>query len=92
MLMSFLGSSPHNSKIISFLTTSASFSLLGPVLVTKDAIQDPQVLGIKAIYNGSTVQDGSTKYVHVLIYPSLTPSFPRPPSLSPSYGFFFILL
>jgi 2-keto-4-pentenoate hydratase/2-oxohepta-3-ene-1,7-dioic acid hydratase in catechol pathway len=34
---------------------------LGPVLVTKEAIPDPQVLGIKAIYNGNTVQDGNTK-------------------------------
>ncbi|KAK5101052.1 hypothetical protein LTS08_004658 [Lithohypha guttulata] len=34
---------------------------LGPVLVTKDAIPDPQTLGIKAIYNGRTVQDGNTK-------------------------------
>ncbi|KIV96715.1 hypothetical protein B0A52_01131 [Exophiala mesophila] len=34
---------------------------LGPVLVTKEAIPDPQVLGIKAIYNGTVVQDGNTK-------------------------------
>jgi 2-keto-4-pentenoate hydratase/2-oxohepta-3-ene-1,7-dioic acid hydratase in catechol pathway len=30
-------------------------------LVTKDAIPDPQVLNIKAIYNGNVVQDGNTK-------------------------------
>jgi 2-keto-4-pentenoate hydratase/2-oxohepta-3-ene-1,7-dioic acid hydratase in catechol pathway len=52
------------------VTTQWSFSKgldgscpLGPVLVTKDAIPDPQMLGIKAIYNGRTVQDGNTKYV-----------------------------
>jgi len=52
-------------------TTQWSFSKgldgscpLGPVLVTKDAIPDPQVLSIKAIYNGQTVQDGNTKYVN----------------------------
>ena len=39
---------------------------LGPVLVTKEAIPDPQVLGIKAIYNGTVVQDGNTKYVSPL--------------------------
>ncbi len=33
---------------------------LGPVLVTKDAIEDPQKLNVKAIYNGQTVQDGTT--------------------------------
>jgi 2-keto-4-pentenoate hydratase/2-oxohepta-3-ene-1,7-dioic acid hydratase in catechol pathway len=50
------------------LTTQWSFSKgldgscpIGPVLVTKDAIPDPQTLGIKAIYNGNTVQDGNTK-------------------------------
>ncbi|KAH8809256.1 5-carboxymethyl-2-hydroxymuconate isomerase [Xylogone sp. PMI_703] len=35
---------------------------LGPVLVTKGVIGDPaQGLGIKAIYNGETLQDGNTK-------------------------------
>ena len=33
---------------------------LGPVLVTTDAIDDPQTLSIQAIYNGQTVQDGTT--------------------------------
>lgn len=33
---------------------------LGPVLVTKHAIEDPQKLNVKAIYNGQTVQDGTT--------------------------------
>jgi 2-keto-4-pentenoate hydratase/2-oxohepta-3-ene-1,7-dioic acid hydratase in catechol pathway len=35
---------------------------LGPVLVMRDVIGDPEEgLGIKAIYNGETLQDGSTK-------------------------------
>lgn len=33
----------------------------GPVLVSTSVIKDPQTLGIKAIYNGQTVQDGHTK-------------------------------
>ena len=71
------------SNSISLLTTFARVLLLGPVLVTRDAIPDPQVLGIKAIYNGSTVQDGNTKYVHLLTYLSLS-IFPYLPLLSPS--------
>ncbi|KAL6831602.1 hypothetical protein V8C40DRAFT_262911 [Trichoderma camerunense] len=34
---------------------------IGPVLVSPSVIDDPQSLGIKAIYNGQTVQDGNTK-------------------------------
>ena len=34
---------------------------LGPVLVSSTAIPDPQSLSIKAIYNGTAVQDGNTK-------------------------------
>ncbi|KAL7908466.1 hypothetical protein GGI35DRAFT_470099 [Trichoderma velutinum] len=34
---------------------------IGPVLVSPSAIDDPQSLSIKAIYNGQTVQDGNTK-------------------------------
>lgn len=33
----------------------------GPVLVSPSAIGDPQALGLKAIYNGRTVQDGNTE-------------------------------
>lgn len=36
-------------------------TLPGPVLVTTEAIPDPQVLSIKATYNGQTVQDGHTR-------------------------------
>ncbi|PON24995.1 hypothetical protein TGAM01_v206076 [Trichoderma gamsii] len=34
---------------------------IGPVLVSPSAIDDPQSLGIKAIYNGQTVQNGNTR-------------------------------
>lgn len=34
---------------------------IGPVLVATSVIPDPQNLIIKAIYNGTTVQDGHTK-------------------------------
>ncbi|KAJ5807425.1 2-keto-4-pentenoate hydratase [Penicillium robsamsonii] len=34
---------------------------IGPVLVSSSVIQDPQTLSIKAIHNGTTVQDGHTK-------------------------------
>ncbi|KLP06380.1 bifunctional 4-hydroxyphenylacetate degradation enzyme [Fusarium fujikuroi] len=33
---------------------------IGPVLVAPSAIQDPQSLGIKAVYDGQTVQSGNT--------------------------------
>lgn len=36
-------------------------SFKGPVLVAPSVIQDPQALSIKAIHNGTTVQDGHTK-------------------------------
>lgn len=34
---------------------------IGPVLVSSSIINDPQALSIKAIYNGTVVQDGHTK-------------------------------
>ncbi|GAB5588892.1 hypothetical protein Unana1_03792 [Umbelopsis nana] len=34
---------------------------IGPVLVSNSVINDPQALSIKAIYNGTVVQDGHTK-------------------------------
>ena len=36
-------------------------ALLGPVLVSPAVINDPQTLSIKAIHNGSVVQDGHTR-------------------------------
>lgn len=35
--------------------------IAGPVLVAPSVIKDPQTLSIKAIHNGTTVQDGQTK-------------------------------
>jgi 2-keto-4-pentenoate hydratase/2-oxohepta-3-ene-1,7-dioic acid hydratase in catechol pathway len=34
---------------------------IGPVLVFPSVIPDPQALGVEAVYNGQTVQDGHTK-------------------------------
>jgi 2-keto-4-pentenoate hydratase/2-oxohepta-3-ene-1,7-dioic acid hydratase in catechol pathway len=34
---------------------------IGPVLVTSEVIADPQKLTISAVYNGETVQSGTTK-------------------------------
>lgn len=69
-VLGFTCSNDVSARTFQSVTTQWSFSKgldgscpLGPVLVTKDAIPDPQILGIKAIYNGRTVQDGNTKYV-----------------------------
>jgi 2-keto-4-pentenoate hydratase/2-oxohepta-3-ene-1,7-dioic acid hydratase in catechol pathway len=40
--------------------TFDTFSPLGPCLVTADEITDPQILGIRTILNGETVQDWNT--------------------------------
>lgn len=37
-----------------------SSTILGPVLVSSTAIQEPHALSIKAIYNHNTLQDGHT--------------------------------
>ena len=69
-VLGYTASNDVSARTMQMLTTQWSFSKgldgscpLGPVLVTKDAIPDPQNLKIKAIYNGKTVQDGNTKYV-----------------------------
>lgn len=36
---------------------------IGPVLVSQSAIGDPHSLSIKAIYNGTVVQESNTRYV-----------------------------
>jgi 2-keto-4-pentenoate hydratase/2-oxohepta-3-ene-1,7-dioic acid hydratase in catechol pathway len=38
-----------------------TFCPLGPVIVTRDEIADPQALGVRAVLNGETMQDGSTR-------------------------------
>ncbi|KAL2425451.1 Caffeoylpyruvate hydrolase [Exophiala dermatitidis] len=67
-ILGYTCSNDVSARTMQMLTTQWSFSKgldgscpLGPVLVTKDAISDPQNLKIKAIYNGQTVQDGNTK-------------------------------
>lgn len=67
-VLGYTCSNDVSARTMQMLTTQWSFSKgldgscpLGPVLVTKEAISDPQTLGIKAIYNGDTVQDGHTK-------------------------------
>lgn len=67
-VLGYTASNDVSARTLQMITTQWSYSKgldgsspLGPVLVTKDAIPDPQVLGIKAIYNGQTVQDGNTK-------------------------------
>ncbi len=67
-VLGYTCSNDVSARTMQMLTTQWSFSKgldgscpLGPVLVTKDAISDPQNLTIKAIYNGKTVQDGNTK-------------------------------
>lgn len=36
---------------------------IGPVLVSPSAMKDPHKLAIKAIHNGTIVQDSNTRYV-----------------------------
>jgi 2-keto-4-pentenoate hydratase/2-oxohepta-3-ene-1,7-dioic acid hydratase in catechol pathway len=67
-VLGYTCSNDVSARTMQMLTTQWSFSKgldgscpIGPVLVTKEAISDPQTLGIKAIYNGTTVQDGNTK-------------------------------
>ena len=70
-VLGYTCSNDVSARTMQMLTTQWSFSKgldgscpIGPVLVTKDVISDPQTLGIKAIYNGQTVQDGHTKCVN----------------------------
>ena len=67
-VLGYTCSNDVSARTMQMLTSQWSFSKgldgscpIGPVLVTKDAIADPQKLGIKAIYDGETVQDGNTK-------------------------------
>ena len=67
-VLGYTCSNDVSARTLQMTTSQWSFSKgldgscpIGPVLVTKEAIPDPQVLDIKAIYNGQTVQDGNTK-------------------------------
>ena len=53
-----IGTSGLTRKCETFLSR---LSPTGPVLVAPSVIRDPQTLAIKAIHNGTTVQDGHTK-------------------------------
>lgn len=66
-VLGYTCSNDVSARTMQMATTQWSFSKgldgscpLGPVLVTKDVIEDPQTLNIKAIYNSQTVQDGTT--------------------------------
>lgn len=67
-VLGYTCSNDVSARTLQMITPQWSFSKgldgscpLGPVLVTKEAIPDPQVLAIKTIYDGTTVQDGNTK-------------------------------
>lgn len=66
-VLGYTCSNDVSARTLQMATAQWSFSKgldgscpLGPVLVMKDAIKDPQKLSIKAIYDGQTVQDGNT--------------------------------
>ncbi|KIX99413.1 uncharacterized protein Z520_04989 [Fonsecaea multimorphosa CBS 102226] len=51
----------HNTSQWSFAKGLDGAAPIGPVLVSPAAIPDPHILDIKAIYNGTTVQDTNTR-------------------------------
>ncbi|KAI0151003.1 5-carboxymethyl-2-hydroxymuconate isomerase [Pestalotiopsis sp. NC0098] len=66
-ILGYTASNDVSARKLQMLTAQWSFSKgldnscpIGPVLVAPSEIPDPQQLKIKAIYNGNTVQDGST--------------------------------
>lgn len=66
-VLGYTCSNDVSARTLQMATTQWSYSKgldgscpLGPVLVTKEVIENPQSLNIKAIYNGQTVQDGTT--------------------------------
>lgn len=78
-VLGYTCSNDVSARSTQFVTSQWSFSKgvdgscpLGPVLVTKEVISDPQSLGIKTIYNGRTVQSGNTRLVRSrLLSPSI---------------------
>lgn len=67
-VLGYTSSNDISARNLQLITSQWSFSKgldnscpIGPVLVAPSVIKDPQTLGIKAIYNGQTVQDGNTK-------------------------------
>ncbi|KAL3455998.1 hypothetical protein BJX64DRAFT_297101 [Aspergillus heterothallicus] len=67
-VLGYTASNDVSARNLQLLTAQWSFSKgldgscpIGPVLVSPSIIRDPQTLGLKAIYNGATVQDGHTR-------------------------------
>lgn len=67
-VLGYTASNDVSARTLQMMTSQWGFSKgldgscpIGPVLVTKEAIRDPQQLSIKAIYNDKTVQDGNTR-------------------------------
>ncbi|KAK5789869.1 hypothetical protein VI817_008992 [Penicillium citrinum] len=67
-ILGYTASNDVSARTLQLITAQWSFSKgldgscpIGPVLVAPSVIKDPQTLSIKAIHNGSTVQDGHTK-------------------------------
>lgn len=56
----FDGSCPIGESIANYFSPCTHGTNSGPVLVAPTIIPDPQKLAIRAIYNGTTVQDGFT--------------------------------
>ncbi|KAJ5608055.1 hypothetical protein N7537_004674 [Penicillium hordei] len=67
-VLGYTASNDVSARTLQLITAQWSFSKgldgscpIGPVLVASSVIKDPQTLSIKAIHNGTTVQDGQTK-------------------------------
>ncbi|PYH95485.1 2-keto-4-pentenoate hydratase [Aspergillus ellipticus CBS 707.79] len=67
-ILGYTASNDVSARTLQMTTAQWSFSKgldsscpIGPVLVSTSVIKDPQTLGVKAIHNGVTVQDGHTK-------------------------------
>uniref|UniRef100_A0A093VJ00 Fumarylacetoacetate hydrolase domain-containing protein 2 n=1 Tax=Talaromyces marneffei PM1 TaxID=1077442 RepID=A0A093VJ00_TALMA len=66
-VLGYTASNDVSARTLQMLTTQWSFSKgldgscpIGPVLAASSVINDPQTLSIKAIHNGTIVQDGHT--------------------------------
>ncbi|CAG8947105.1 unnamed protein product [Penicillium salamii] len=67
-ILGYTASNDVSARTLQLITAQWSFSKgldgscpIGPVLVAPSVIKDPQTLSIKAIHNGTTVQDGKTR-------------------------------
>jgi 2-keto-4-pentenoate hydratase/2-oxohepta-3-ene-1,7-dioic acid hydratase in catechol pathway len=69
-VLDYTASNDISARTLQLMTNQWSFSQgldgscpIGPVLVSRSVIPDPQTLTIKGSYNGTAVQDGHTRYV-----------------------------